>query len=78
MPVDGQFANLFEISGSFFTKAFLILFLIFYAVFSLILYRQVQIMSRKLPTALSPILKFVGIIHIGVSLALLFLVAGSF
>ncbi|MEK7581662.1 MAG: DUF5657 family protein [Patescibacteria group bacterium] len=59
-------------------KLFLVLFVIFYAVFSLILYRQIQIMTKRLPTQLSPLLRFIAIVNIGVSLAVLFLIVGNF
>jgi hypothetical protein len=70
--------DFFNLSAAFGVKAFLILFLVFYNVFALLLYRQIQIMAKKLPTPLSPILKFIAIVHIGISLSILFLIAGSF
>ena len=63
---------------TFVIKAFLILFVVFYSVFALIIFRQIQLMAKSLPMSLSPILKFVAIVHIGVSLALLFVVLGFF
>lgn len=79
MPVNGGGLDVFEfISPHLGVKAFLLLFLVFYAFFAIILYRQVQIMNKKLPTALSPLLRFLGIVHIGVTLAILFLVIGIF
>ena len=59
-------------------KAFFILFLIFYTIFALILYREIQIMGKSLPTPAVPFLKFVAIVHIGLALALLFVVLGVF
>lgn len=78
MPIENSF-GLFEnfTSGSV-TKVFLILFLIFYVVFSMTLFRQIQTMSKKLPTSLSPFLKFISVLSIGISLALLFLIIGTF
>lgn len=76
MPPDVGFLD-FEV-GVFIIKLFLILFLIFYSIFSLILLRQIQLMAKSLPISLSPSLKFVAIIQIGVSLALLFMVIGVF
>ena len=79
MPIETTGINIFEQIDLFiFVKVFFVLFVVFYAVFSLMLFRQVQIMSAKLPTALSPLLKFVGIVHIGISIAVLFFVVGSF
>ena len=78
MPIDGSVGNFLQVDAGFFTKAFLVLFLIFYSVFALILYRQIQIMNKKLASTLSPILRFVGIIHLGVALAITFFIVGSF
>lgn len=78
MPIEDNFGNFFQVETGIFVKSFVVLILVFYSVFALILYRQIQLMNKKLPTALSPFLKFVAIVHIGVSLALLFLVIGSF
>lgn len=79
MPIEGIGNNLFgSIDTIFIVKAFFVLFLIFYAFFAVILFRQVQIMNRKLQTQLSALLKFVAFLHIGVSVSLLFLVIGAF
>ncbi|MDP2632111.1 MAG: hypothetical protein Q8P25_00105 [Candidatus Curtissbacteria bacterium] len=67
-----------NIGAGFIAKAFLLLFLVFYSVFALILFRQVQLMTRAIPTAVSPFLKFIAIIHIGVSIALLFIMIQLF
>ena len=69
----GNFLN-----AVFIIKAFLGLFLVFYTVFALIIFRQVQLMAKTLPVSISPFLKFMAIIQIGVSLALLFVVLGVF
>ncbi len=74
----GPFSFLNDFSLVFGVKAFLVLFLIFYSVFAVILLRQIQTMSRTMPTELSPVLKFIGIMHLGFSLAILFLVIGNF
>ena len=78
MPFEENALSFFTFNFAFGVKAFLILFLIFYAIFSLILYRQIQVMGKSLPTEVVPFLRFVGIVHIGVSLALFFLVLGLF
>ena len=78
MPIDGSVGNFLQVDAGFFTKAFLVLFLIFYSVFALILYRQIQIMNKKLASTLSPILRFVSIVHLGVALAITFFIVGSF
>ena len=66
------------LGGIFIVKAFLVLFLVFYTVFALIIFRQIQLMVKALPAPISPFLKFVAIVHIGVSLAFLFVVLGVF
>lgn len=79
MPFEGiASAGSFGVSSVFIIKAFLILFLIFYAVFALMLFRQIQLMNKNMPTSLSPLLKSIAILNLGVSWAVLFLVVGSF
>ncbi len=78
MPIDETLGIFSNISLAFGIKAFLILFLVFYNVIAVILFRQIQMMNVMLPTVLAPFLKFVAILHIGVSLAVLFLVIGTF
>lgn len=79
MPVDNSVFSIFNsINFALVVKAFLILFLIFYVIFSLILFRQIQLMGRALPTSVVPFLKFVGIIHVGLALALFLVTLGVF
>ena len=72
----GRIGLTFDIG--FVTKAFLILFLVFYIVFAFILHRQIRLMCHTLPTPASPFLKFLATVHIGVSLAVLLAVIGTF
>ncbi|OGD86540.1 hypothetical protein A2870_01930 [Candidatus Curtissbacteria bacterium RIFCSPHIGHO2_01_FULL_41_11] len=79
MPFESFLAfDFLNISAIFVFKAFLLLFLIFYSVFALILFRQVQLMAKAIPTFISPFLKFVAIIHVGVAVALLFVIIQLF
>ncbi len=79
MPVDETVFGFFaQINGALIVKAFLVLFLIFYAVFAFVLFRQIQLMGRTLPTPAVPLLRFAAIIHIGVALAVLLGVLGTF
>lgn len=79
MPIEGVGGGLLgQLELKFFIKALFILFLIFYSIFSLIMYRQIQLMGKTLPTPIVPFLKFVAIIHIGVAVAILFIVLGIF
>lgn len=59
-------------------KAILVLLLVFNLVFSLIVFRQVQLMGKRLPTPLGPFLRFVSTVYIGLATALLLLVIGVF
>lgn len=68
----------FSLNLGFLIKVFFVLFVVFYTVFALVIFRQVQLMERTLPLPLSPILTFVAILQIGVALALLFVVLGAF
>lgn len=77
MPVGNVGFDL-ALNAVFFVKIFFVIFLVFYTVFSLMLFRQIQVMGQALPTQILPYLKFLAIIHIGVSLAILFLVIGVF
>ena len=79
MPIEDINTSVFEnINLVFFARSFLILFAIFYVFFAFMLFRQVQLMCRTLPTTLSPLLKFLAIIHVGAALAVLLLVLGFF
>lgn len=59
----------------FLKTAFLIV-LMFYAIFALIVVRQVDLMSKTLITKLSPILKAFSIIHAGFAIGLIVLTWG--
>ena len=79
MPIEDIDTGIFDkINFIFIAKSFLILFAIFYVIFAFMLLRQVQLMCRTLPTSLSPLLKFLAIIHVGVALAVLLVVLGFF
>lgn len=72
------FGNLINVNANLGTKLFMVLFVVFYLVFALILFRQIQLMDRSIPTPIAPFLKFLGILQIGVALAFLFAVIGLF
>lgn len=77
MPIEqGQlFPN---INFPFAVKAVLILLLIFNLIFSLLVFRQTQLIGKRLPTPLVPLLRFAATILIGLSAAVLLLVIGVF
>ena len=57
-------------------KGAILLILIFYAIFALIIVRQVDLMSKTLVTNVSKIVKALAIIHAGFAIALIFLAWG--
>lgn len=59
-------------------KAVLILLLIFNLIFSLSIFRQTQLIGKRLPTPLVPLLRFAATIYIGLAAAVLLLVIGVF
>lgn len=59
-----------------FLKAAILLILIFYAIFALMIVRQVDLMSKTLITSVSPILKAFSIIHAGIAIGFIILVWG--
>lgn len=58
------------------TKAVILLILIFYAIFSLIIVRQVDLMGKTLITKISPFIKAIAIVHAGFAIGLIVLVWG--
>jgi hypothetical protein len=79
MPIEETaFGQLAYINTNFVIKIFLILFLIFYTFFAFMLLRQIQTLAKELPTSIAPLLRFLAIINLGVSLAILFIVIGVF
>lgn len=77
MPIE-QSQLFSSISFSFVVKAVLILLLIFNLIFSLLIFRQTQLMGKRLPTPLVPLLKFAATIYIGLSATVLLLIIGAF
>ncbi|TSC87871.1 MAG: Uncharacterized protein G01um10147_374 [Microgenomates group bacterium Gr01-1014_7] len=59
-----------------FLKVAILIILAFYAIFALLIVRQVDLMSKTLITTVSPILKGFSIIHAGVAIGLIVLAAG--
>jgi len=76
MPTNIQI-NIFETEAVLIMiKAAVLLIFIFYAIFALLIIRQVDLMSKTLITAVSPLLKALSIIHAGAVIALLILTWG--
>lgn len=75
VPFFGAFINP---DGGLLLKLFAVLFSVFYVVFAVVLYRQIQLMDRALPNPIAPFLKFLGILQIGVALAFMFIVIQFF
>jgi len=77
MPFD-QASFLGNVSMTLVVKAILILLLVFNLIFSFLVFRQTQIMGKKLPTPLGPFLRFVATIYVGLAAAVLLLIVGVF
>lgn len=81
MPVDNLpnfFTAFLNFDPSLLAKLFAVLFSIFYVVFAVVLFRQIQLMDRALPSPIAPFLKFLGILQVGVALAFMFVVIEFF
>ena len=65
----------FEITMMLLKVAILII-LVFYAIFALIVVRQVDLMSKTIITKVSPILKAFSVIHAGFAIGLIVLTWG--
>ena len=59
-----------------FLKVVILIILVFYAIFALLVTRQVDLMSKTLITKVSPALKAFSIIHAGFAIGLIVLTAG--
>lgn len=57
-------------------KLAILIILVFYALFALLIVRQVDLMSKTLITPVSPVLKAFSIIHAGVAIGLIVLAWG--
>lgn len=57
-------------------KFAILIILLFYAIFGLIVVRQVDLMSKTLVTNISPIVKFLSIIQVGLAIGLIILAWG--
>lgn len=69
--------NLFGLEGLLvFAKIAILIILVFYAIFALIIVRQVDLMSKTLITKVSPMVKAISIIHAGFAVGLILLVWG--
>ena len=69
--------NLFESETVLiFLKVAILLILLLYAIFALLILRQVDLMSKTLITGVSGVLKAFSIIHAGFAIGLIILAAG--
>lgn len=59
-----------------FGKVAILLILVFYAIFALLIVRQVDLMSKTLITNVSPIIRAISLIHAGFAIGLIFLIWG--
>lgn len=76
MPTATPF-NFFDSPESLiFLKGTILLILLFYAIFALMVVRQMDLMGKTLITKVSPILKAFSILHAGVAIGLIILAWG--
>ena len=57
----------------FFGKGAILILLVFYAVFALIIIRQVDLMGKTLITGIAPIIRILAVIHAVFAIGLIFL-----
>lgn len=76
MQVGGQFDFINLALFLDFIKFAILLILFFYAIFALLIVRQVDLMSKTLITPVSPIVKAIAIIHAGFAVGFIFLTFG--
>lgn len=67
------FSNIYLV---YFLKWAILIILVFYAIFALIIVRQVDLMSKTLITPVSPVVKAVAILHGGFAIGLIVLAWG--
>lgn len=60
----------------FFSKAAILIILVFYAIFSLMIVRQVNLMNHTLATRVAPIIRAVAILHAGFAIGFIILAFG--
>jgi hypothetical protein len=76
MPAEPM-VNIFDFESLFtFVRLATLILLVFYAIFALIIIRQVNLMIETLYTPLAPVVRFVSIVHAGFAIGLIFLVFG--
>lgn len=76
MPTTTPF-NLFESEAVLiFLKTAVLIILVFYAIFALVVIRQVDLMSKTLITKVSPLLKVLSIIQAGFAIGIIILAWG--
>lgn len=59
-----------------FAKGAILLILVFYAIFALIIVRQVDLMSKTFITKISPLVRGIAIVHAGFAIGLIILAWG--
>ena len=57
----------------FFGKGAILILLVFYAIFALIIIRQVDLMGKTLITGIAPVIKILAVIHAVFAIGLIFL-----
>lgn len=69
--------NLFDSDALLvFLKTAILIILIFYAIFAIMIVRQVSLMSKTLITRVAPIVSAISIVHAGFAIGLIILIWG--
>lgn len=76
MPITNSTLFFDSASWLLFLRISILLILFFYAIFALMIVRQVDLMGKTLLTPVSPLLKAIAIIHAGFAIGLIFLAFG--
>lgn len=77
MPVEGT--SVFPLSWEWILFIFRVMILVFallYLIFSVVVMRQINLMTETIITELSPYLRFFGVVYVGVSAGLILLFFG--
>lgn len=76
MSIDAVITAIVGLGIADIVQVLAIIFTLLYLVFAFIILRQVQLMTRTLPSPISPIVIFISILHIGLTIAILILFIG--
>ncbi len=76
MPISSQISLIGSQYVIAFSKAAILIILVFYAIFALVIVRQVDLMNKTLTTNLASVIKAIAIIHAGFAIGFIILAFG--